>query len=98
VRDAARRGKLKLALVAATRRRIVWTRCAAPTARGVAMIEGLTSADSQRFAAGIGIGDWSSGCGTGSGIRRRTRFSCNEDVARQKASGIKEAGFEQASR
>ena len=88
VRDAARRGKLKLALVAGDASKNSMDKVVPLlTARGVAMIEGLTSADlatvcGRESVSAIGVLD----SGLASGIRAAAPDSVvNEDVARQKA-------------
>jgi len=88
VRDAARRGKLKLALVAGDASKNSMDKVVPLlTARGVAMIEGLTSADlatvcGRESVSAIGVLD----SGLASGIRAAAPDSVvNEEVARQKA-------------
>jgi len=88
VRDAARRGKLKLALVAGDASKNSMDKVVPLlTARGVAMIEGLTSADlatvcGRESVSAIGVLD----SGLASGIKAAAPDSVvNEDVARQKA-------------
>ena len=88
MRDAARRGKLKLALVAGDASKNSMDKVVPLlTARGVAMIEGLTSADlatvcGRESVSAIGVLD----SGLASGIRAAAPDSVvNEDVARQKA-------------
>jgi ribosomal protein L7Ae-like RNA K-turn-binding protein len=87
VRDAARRGKLKLALVAGDASKNSMDKVVPLlTARGVAMIEGLTSADlatvcGRESVSAIGVLD----AGLASGIRAAAPDAVvNEDVARQR--------------
>jgi ribosomal protein L7Ae-like RNA K-turn-binding protein len=87
VRDAARRGKLKLALVAGDASRNSTDKVVPLlTARGVAMIEGLTSADlamvcGRESVSAIGVLD----AGLARGIRAAAPDAVvNEDVARQR--------------
>jgi ribosomal protein L7Ae-like RNA K-turn-binding protein len=87
VRDAARRGKLKLALVAGDASKNSMDKVVPLlTARGVAMIEGLTSADlatvcGRESVSAIGVLD----SGLASGIRAAAPDSVvNENVARQR--------------
>ncbi len=86
VRDAARRGKLKLALVAGDASKNSMDKVIPLlTARGVAMIEGLTSADlatvcGRESVSAIGVLD----AGLARGIRAAAPDAVvNEDVARQ---------------
>ena len=88
VRDAARRGKLKLALVAGDASKNSMDKVVPLlTARGVAMIEGLTSADlaavcGRESVSAIGVLD----SGLASGIRAAAPDAVvNEDAARQRA-------------
>lgn len=87
VRDAARRGKLKLALVAGDASRNSTDKVVPLlTARGVAMIEGLTSADlaticGRESVSAIGVLD----AGLARGIRAVAPDAVvKEDVARQR--------------